>query len=98
MHGPVNIAASLFLLCSSCGTSQTRAREPFGAYPFQAVAYDIHMMARWQGGEVMGMGAGPLWFFMGGLISIPVDLLFDSIGFPADVAFWIAGREKRWSK
>lgn len=94
------LALLLFSAClGSCGTASTRGRVPLGAYPMQAVAYDLVYMGDCVLGrseEVSGAVLGPVGLFLGTLVALPFDIAFDVLLLPFDVGFWIAGHRKEW--
>lgn len=87
-------------LASSCGTGYTRGyeRSVFGAYPFYAVGHDFYWIGKAFGPpqELLGTQAGNAWCFIGGLLSLPFDLVLDAVLLPIDLGAWIAGYHKSW--
>lgn len=77
----------LLLGCTGCGgTAITRTgeqRRTFGGYPFEAVAKDAEMIA---------MDDQTLTLI--GCLSIPVDLVMDTLALPFDLSAWAYGVQK----
>jgi uncharacterized protein YceK len=104
----LTLSCAVFLLVGAgCGTAASRtdwfvleAASPFGAYPFQAVAYDFYYMSLAVDGgrETSGAVIGWPWLLVGGLISLPFDLISDVLVLPIDIAAWIAGHHKAWPR
>jgi hypothetical protein len=68
-----------------------------GAYPLQAVAFDLVFISKvtGEGGEMMGMAAGPGYFFITGLLSLPFDLALDLVALPIDSLAWACGYRRK---
>jgi len=76
--------ALLLLTLTGCGTVVSRTgSHSFGAYPYQAVATDVAVVA------VEKPDVKVLAFF-----SIPFDLILDTLFLPPDLLFWIGGNKK----
>ena len=66
----------------------------FGGYPFQAVEADCFLMSR-VGQEPLAEFPVPGGIlFLGGLSSLPVDLVVDLAAAPIDCVAWIFGFHK----
>lgn len=68
----------------------------FGRYPFAGVANDFVYISRLfdRPREMWGMSAsGPLFTFWG-LLSLPIDLVVDTLASPLDCIAWANGVEK----
>jgi uncharacterized protein YceK len=69
---------------TGCGTILTRTgHHSFGAYPYNAVGMDVAVVA------VEKPNLKVLAF-----VSIPADLVLDTLFLPPDVIMWIAGKHK----
>ncbi len=74
----------IVLTLTGCGTVVSRTgSKSFGAYPYQAVATDVAVVA------VEKPEVKVLAFF-----SIPFDLILDTLFLPPDLIFWIGGNKK----
>lgn len=83
---------SLFL-CSGCGTLFTRCGDNgnvIGKYPYSAVGKDIDMIASVES----GVGYTILLIAPSGLISLPIDIVVDTVLLPADLIAWPFGLSK----
>jgi len=84
------------LFCG-CGTVFSRSSpDLFGAYPLLAVEFDLVLISEvsGDGGEAMGMAAGPAFFFVTGLVSLPFDLAIDVVALPIDLVAWALGYQR----
>ena len=82
---------------SGCGTVLTRGNdEAFGAYPFEAPLADGFFIALIVPTAVIKKEPEALLYFPLFLISIPLDIAIDMYLLPADIIFWIDGKEKDW--
>ncbi len=78
------LAMSLTALLSGCGTLVSRTgHTSFGAYPYQAVGTDVAVIAV-EKPEVKVLA----------FVSIPLDLVFDTVLLAPDLILWIAGHKK----
>lgn len=85
------------VIVSGCGSLFSRGMgAPFGGYPFEAVALDAvficsvggpgqQVLDQWMTGDVL---------FFWGLLSLPFDLLMDTIMLPVDLGAWACGHHK----
>lgn len=84
--------------CLGTGTSRipsyNRPDESwFGSYPYRAVVDDVEIIA-WSGGSIPD---SPAWGSVGilaGIVSIPFDLVVDTVLLPVDAIGWICGKKK----
>jgi uncharacterized protein YceK len=87
---------TMMLLLQSCiGTASTRFQNDsfVGAYPYSAVGTDLVLF-----GENLGKPAHLGGFIaLPSLISIPLDLVVDSILLPIDLITWPFGLRKTWA-
>ena len=89
--------AGVLLGLQACGTADTRNGESaFGAYPLQAVAHDVYLIAKTfgRGEEMLGTKVSGPFFLLSGMVSLPFDLFCDLLVLPVDIGVWIAGRRK----
>jgi len=78
------LTLSLTVLVTGCGTLVSRTgHTSFGAYPYQAVGTDVAVIAV-EKPEVKGLA----------FISIPLDVVVDTVLLPPDLILWIAGHKK----
>ena len=84
----------LLFLQSCMGTAFTRFNEGSfaGAYPYSAVAADV-VIAKEAIGRPSDHGGG---FATISIISIPLDLVLDTVLFPVDLVTWPFGYKKSW--
>lgn len=80
------------------GTQITRGGGPYavGKWPFEAIAFDIGLMAQVRPDEResgLAKGDQPNLFFWG-LTSLPFDTVFDVVLSPVDIVAWILGCNK----
>ena len=83
---------------SGCGTIYTRTnRSPVGRYPFDAVALDLWMLPMAFTGrhEVLGESKHGKQLTALGLLSLPIDLVLDTVLLPVDGIAWLFGAIKR---
>lgn len=72
------------ILITGCGTLLSRTgNTSFGAYPYQAVVGDAVLVA------VEEPDVKALAF-----VSIPLDLVLDTLFLPPDLIYWVAGKKK----
>ena len=77
-------AVLITVMLTGCGTLVSRTgHTSFGAYPYQAIGTDVAVVA------VEKPDVKVLAF-----ISIPLDLVLDTILLPPDLILWIAGHKK----
>jgi len=113
MHpaSPLRIAALLLLAATlactpSCGTVMTRMASASARgchYPAKSIVEDFRMIglgvigAEQPGGDLMGMGARGS--ALGGLVSLPIDLVLDAVLLPLDlidVTAHLLGHRRGW--
>lgn len=91
---------SLALLSTSCGTVLTRTRgDVFGYYPYEALVADAKLIGYSLGFDIAIEGTlnrtpaddG----LTAGLLSLPLDLVLDTIALPIDLVAWAFGGDKR---
>lgn len=98
-------------MCASCGTIRTRitARKNyvdsyqhedapfFGKHPYQAITDDIEVMRSTQYVSTFGVGleSRPYSRFRD-YMTIPFDVVFDTVFLPCDLLAWACGYEKGW--
>lgn len=99
---PTRTAAllALALLSTSCGTVLTRTRgDVFGYYPYEALVADARLIGYGLGFDIEIQGHGDRMTaddgIGGGLISLPIDLVLDTIALPIDLVAWAFGCDKR---
>lgn len=72
------------ILISGCGTLCSRTgKTSFGAYPYQAVGTDVAAVAV-EKPELKALA----------FVSIPLDLVLDTLFLPPDLILWVAGNKK----
>ena len=85
----------LFIGCigtTGCGTLITRGgNERFGAYPFQGVGEDMTMLVKVPKAIVHPDGIGEAILV---IVSLPCDLIADTVLLPVDAIWWIRGKKK----
>lgn len=89
--------ASAFSSCGTCITrNNIRPARPVGAYPFAAVWTDGIMIGHMFSGRV----ALPSFDMSGvesallGVVSLPIDLVLDTVLLPADLVGWAFGARR----
>ena len=93
-HLRVMLCFACSLPLFGCGTVFTRASpDLFGAYPLQAVVFDLAFISKVGEGsqEFMGMSPNGGWFFVTGVVSLPFDLAIDLVALPVDLVAWTLG-------
>jgi hypothetical protein len=90
-------ALILICLCGCLGTGATRFDNGsfVGKYPYSGTASDIVIIGKSFSSEKNRTVSPALVFFLG-ILSFPVDIIVDSILFPADLIAWPIGYEKDW--
>lgn len=84
---PLAIAALLLtFLLTACGTIASRGgKTAFGAYPYYAVAADATFITAEKEDIKTKIAA---------FVSLPIDLVADTLLLPPDVICWISGKKK----
>ncbi|MEI8353739.1 MAG: hypothetical protein WCG22_04440 [Lentisphaerota bacterium] len=82
------------MIVSGCGTIMTRGGDvTFGKYPYQAVVNDVTV---WipesfdQPGHPVAEGVD----LATAIVSVPIDIVADTVLLPVDVGYWIAEKKK----
>ena len=94
MHAfKAQLLAVALVACTSCGTMASRSQNEVGAYPLMAVWADLSFLAMGVGAErgVEAEGIPRVLLLLGGLISLPIDLVFDAVVLPLDLGAWAFG-------
>ncbi len=95
------LSALLSGCCAMNGTILTRTSltgrhsDTFGAYPYQAVYEDGYAMTTYDGYATSDDKTGTTMRICG-FISLPLDILFDTIFLPVDLVAWSFGASKGW--
>ena len=77
---------------TGCGTLITRGGyEHFGAYPYQGVGQDMAMLVKVPKAIVHPDGIGEAILV---IVSLPCDLIADTVLLPVDTIWWIRGKKK----
>jgi len=108
MRGPAPGFCALLLaaVLPGCGTLFGRTRADYiGAYPGQAIVFDVWAMSSlFQGkdperphDDLERRREGEM-NFVGGLLSLPFDVVIDVVLLPADLIGWLFGLEKDFSR
>ena len=89
------LALVLIVVCvgmTGCGTLITRGGyEHFGAYPYQGVGQDMAMLVNVPKAIVHPDGIGEALLV---IVSLPCDLIADTVLLPVDAIWWIRGKKK----
>ena len=77
---------------TGCGTLITRGgNERYGAYPYQGVGKDMAMLVKVPKAIVHPDGIGEAILV---IVSLPCDLIADTVLLPVDAICWIRGKKK----
>lgn len=92
------VSASGLAGCLGTGTSRIPSyNHPdeswFGSYPYRAVVDDVEIVA-WSGGSIPDSPALGSIGVLAGIVSIPFDIVVDTVLLPVDTVGWICGKKK----